>query len=74
MDKETITLIIAQNGLGTAQTILTAKAAKLRKRAEKAAGDEIDRLKAQAHKAERLAAALRIANEGVAEYMAEFGA
>jgi len=75
MDKETITLIIAQNGLGTATTVLTAKATSLRRKAAKATDDAAKAaFEAQALKAEKLAGAFKIANNGVAEYMAEFGA
>lgn len=75
MDKETITLIIAQNGLGTAVTILTAKANKLRKKADNATDATVKaKLESDAKKAEKLAGALKIANNGVTEYIAEFSA
>lgn len=73
MDKETIALIIAQNGLGTAVTLLTAKASKLTKKAAAAADPAVkEKLTADARKAEKLAGALKIANSGVNEYIAEF--
>lgn len=71
MDKEMIALIIAQNGLGTAVTLLTAKAARLRKKAANATGDVATKLNRDATKAEKLATALRIANEGIVQYQAE---
>lgn len=71
MGKEEVALIIAQNGLGTASTLLTAKAARLRKKAASATGDAAAKLNRDATKAEKLATALRIANNGIAEYQAE---
>lgn len=73
MNKEEVALIIAQNGLGTAVTLLTAKAARLRKRAASAnvSADVATKLNREATKAEKLATALRIANNGIAEYQAE---
>lgn len=69
MDKETIALIIAQNGLGTAATLLNAKAAKLQKQWEKAKTDA-DRAAIQKRitKANKLAVALKIANDGIVQY------
>jgi hypothetical protein len=69
MDKETIALIIAQNGLGTASTLLAAKSAKLKKQLDKE-GDDVKRaaLEKKITKAEHLSTALRIANEGIVEY------
>ncbi len=69
MDKETIALIIAQNGLGTAATLLNAKAAKLKKQWEKAKSD-VDRalIQVQITKANKLAVALKLANDGIVQY------
>lgn len=73
MDKEAVALIIAQNGLGTAATLLTAKATRLRKRAASAnvSADVATKLNREATKAEKLATAMRIANEGITQYQAE---
>lgn len=71
MDKEMIALIIAGNGLGTAVTLLTAKAARLRKKASSTSGDAAAKLNRDAVKAEKLATALRIANEGITQYQIE---
>jgi hypothetical protein len=60
VDKETIALVIAQNGLGTACAILNAKAVKLKKLADKGGPDAV-KLAKQAKNAEKLATALRIA-------------
>ncbi len=68
-----IALIIAQNGLGTATAILSAKAVKLRKLADKGGPDAM-KLAKQAKKVENLATALKIANEGISEYQAETSA
>lgn len=75
MDKETIALIIAQNGLGTAATILAVKAAKLKKKLDKAKTPEDSRqIESDITKTEKLATALRIANEGIIQYQAETSA
>ncbi len=71
MNKEEIALIIAQNGLLTAATIMTAKATKLRKKASSSAGDTAAKLNKDATKAEKLATALRIANDGIIQYQVE---
>lgn len=71
MDKETIALIIAQNGLSTAATLLNAKAAKLRKQFDKATGEAKAQLGSQIRKTEKLATGLRLANEGITEYQVE---
>lgn len=75
MDKETITLVIAQNGLGTAVTLLTTKAIKLHRKAESTTDPATKaKLESDAKKAEKLAGAMKIANDGVTQYIAEFGA
>ncbi len=72
MDKETITLIIAQNGLKTAATILAAKAAKQEKKAA-GLGDSPEKTKMtkDAAKAKKLAAALAAADQGISTYISE---
>lgn len=72
MDKETITLIIAQNGLKTAATILAAKAAKQEKKAAGLADStEKTKMAKNAAKAKKLAAALAAADQGIATYLSE---
>ena len=72
MDKEFIALIIAQNGLGTASTLLAAKSAKLKKQLA-AETDEAKKMALQARvtKTEHLATALKIANDGITQYQVE---
>ncbi|MGE0886119.1 MAG: hypothetical protein AB7P14_21500 [Blastocatellales bacterium] len=72
MDKETIALIIAQNGLRAASTILSAKSAKLEKQLAKAKDkQEQAKLTKDANKAKKLAAALLAADEGITAYLRE---
>lgn len=72
MDKETITLIIAQNGLKTASTILAAKAAKQEKKATSVTdAAEKAKLTKDAAKAKKLAAALSAADQGISTYISE---
>lgn len=72
MDKETIALIIAQNGLKTASTILTAKAAKQEKKAATTAdAAEKARLTKDAARTKKLAAALVAADQGINTYISE---
>lgn len=71
LDKEAIALIIAQNGLATAATLLNAKAAKLRKKFDKATGDAKAELGTQIRNTEKLATALRLANDGIIQYQIE---
>lgn len=72
MDKETIALIIAQNGLRTASTILGAKSAKLEKQLAKAKDkQEQAKLTKDANKAKKLSAALLAADEGITAYLRE---
>jgi len=72
MDKETIALIIAQNGLRTASTILSAKAAKLEKQLAKAKEKpEQTKITKDMNKTKKLAAALLAADEGINAYVRE---
>lgn len=71
MDKETIALIIAQNGLGTAATIMTAKKIKLEKQLAKAKPEDRETIRKKVIGAEKLAIALRAANDGINQYNAE---
>lgn len=72
MDKETIALIIAQNGLKTASAILAAKAAKLEKQLAKAT-EKADqtRLTKDINRTKKLAAALTASDEGLTAYIRE---
>lgn len=64
-------LIIAQNGLGTAASILTMKATKIQKKADKLPdGEAKTKLTADANRARKTAAVLTAANEDVAKYLA----
>lgn len=75
MDKETIALIIAQNGLKTTATLITAKAVRLRAKAGKTADETVKaKLLSDADKASKLATALRIADEGINQYQVETSA
>ena len=75
MDKETIALIIAQNGLGTAASILAAKATRLQKLAAKETDTiKLAALNKQIRCATKASAALKAANDGIAEYQAETAA
>lgn len=70
MDKETMVLVIAQNGLGTAEAFLKASAAKLQKQLEKAKTEEDKAaIQKQIDKRQKLARALNAADVGVKEYM-----
>ncbi len=72
MDKETVALIIAQNGLKTAATILIAKAAKQEKKAASASDPtEKNKLTKDAAKTKKLAAALSAADQGIVTYISE---
>lgn len=75
MDKETIALIIAQNGLNTASVILQAKAAKLEKQLAKVGDDKAAaaKLTKDINKTKKLSAALAAADEGIKAYMANSG-
>ena len=72
MDKETTIIIIAQNGLKTASTLFTSKAAKLEKQAEKAKDPAAkSKLAKEAAKAKKLASILIAADEGLTAYVRE---
>ena len=74
MDKETVALIIAQNGLGTAATILLAKKLKLEKQLAKAKPEELEAIRKKVVGTEKLAIALKAANDGINQYNAEVAA
>lgn len=72
MDKETIIIVIAQNGLKTASSLFTSKTAKLEKQAEKAKDAAAkSKLTRDAAKAKKLASILIAADEGLAAYIRE---
>ncbi len=72
MNKLTIALIIAQNGLRTAASLLTANATKDDASAGKATDKkEADRLKKKAAKAKKLAQVLTAADAGITSYLSE---
>ena len=71
MNKLTLALIIAQNGLSAAAAALTAKANKLNTQAAAATGAEATKLKKEADKAKKLATILTSANAGITSYLAE---
>lgn len=75
MDKETIALVIAQNGLTTAATLLTAKVAKLEKQLAKAGDDKAAaaKLTKDIAKTKKLVAALSAANDGLTSYLTKSG-
>jgi hypothetical protein len=66
MDRITLALVIAQNGLRTAATLLAAKAAKGE------AGSDA-KAKKDAAKAKKLAAALSAADAGITSYLTDTG-
>ncbi len=72
MDKETTILIIAQNGLKTAATLISAQAAKLEKQAAKTEDKQAAaKLMKKAAKRKKLAAALTASDEGIIAYIRE---
>ena len=72
MNKLTIALIIAQNGLRTAATLLTANAAKDEASGAKASDKkEADKLKKKAAKTRKLAQVLTAADAGITSYLSE---
>ena len=71
MDRLTLALIIAQNGLRTAATLLAARAAKAESQAGSASGAEATKLKKDATRSRKLAAALTAADTGITSYLAE---
>ena len=70
-DRLTTILTLAQSGLKTAETMLTVKANKLDKQAAAATGAEATKLKKEAAKAKKLAAALNAADAGIIAYISE---
>lgn len=73
MDRITLALVIAQNGLRTAATLLTAKAAKAEAQAGTGTGAEAAKAKKEAAKAKKLAAALSAADTGITSYLTDTG-
>lgn len=73
MDKLTLALIIAQNGLRTAASLLTAKATKAETQAGSATGADAAKFKKDAAKARKLAAALSAADTGITSYLTDTG-
>ena len=75
MDKETLALIIAQNGLKTASLLMAAKVAKLEKQLPKEASDKAatTKLTKDITKTKKLAAALAAADDGLASYLTKTG-
>jgi hypothetical protein len=72
MDKENTILIIAQNGLKTAATLLGTKAVRLERQAEKNQGKPgAAKLTKQAARNRKLAAILLAADEGITAYLKE---
>lgn len=72
MDKETVVIVIAQNGLKTASGLFTSKTAKLEKQAEKAKDAAAkSKLTKEAARAKKLASILVAADEGLAAYLRE---
>ncbi|MEK7830972.1 MAG: hypothetical protein AAB401_07800 [Acidobacteriota bacterium] len=72
MDKETIALIVAQNGLKNAAAILATKAAKQEKKADTAVNGEAKaKLVKDSGRAKKLAAALAAADKGISAYLSE---
>lgn len=70
MDKETLVLVIAQNGLGTCEAFLNAAVVKLRKQLDKAKTDEEKaKIQKDIDKKQKLARALNAADVGVKDYM-----
>ena len=72
MNKETLILVIAQNGLKAAATLFVSKADKLAKQAEKSKDDkETAKINKSAAKAKKLASILVAADQGITSYLAE---
>lgn len=72
MNKLTIALIIAQNGLRTAASMLTANATKAETQAGAAAEKaEADKLKKKAAKSKKLAQVLTAADAGITSYLSD---
>lgn len=75
MDKETVALIIAQNGLKTASLLLSVKVTRLEKQLAKAGNDKptATKLTKEINKTKKLAAALAAADDGLASYLSKTG-
>jgi len=73
MDRITLALVIAQNGLRTAAGLLTAKASKAESQAAAASGAEAAKLKKDAAKSRKLASALNAADAGITSYLTDTG-
>ena len=71
MDRITLALVIAQNGLRTAATLLAAKAAKAEAQAGSATGADATKAKKEAAKARKLAAALSASDTGITSYLTD---
>ena len=71
MDRITLALVIAQNGLRTAAGLLTAKATKAESQAAAASGAAATRLKKEAAKSRKLASALNAADAGITSYLTD---
>ena len=71
MDRITLALVIAQNGLRTAATLLAAKAAKAEAQAGSGTGAAATKAKKEAAKAKKLAAALSAADAGITSYLTD---
>lgn len=72
MNKEMMTLVIAQNGLKTAAAFFTSKGLKIEKQLKKESDkNEIARLKKSLGKAKKLSSILMAADEGITTYMQE---
>jgi hypothetical protein len=71
MDRITLALVIAQNGLRTAATLLAAKAAKAEAQSASGTGADATKAKKEAAKAKKLAAALSAADTGITSYLTD---
>ena len=71
MDKETIILVIAQNGLKTASLLLASKVVRLEKQLAKAGDDKalVAKLTKDIAKTKKLSAALAAADDGLTSYL-----
>ena len=75
MDKETIVLVIAQNGLKTASLLLAAKVARLEKQLAKAGDDKalVAKLTKDINKTKKLSAVLAASDDGLTSYLTKTG-
>lgn len=72
MDKILVALIIAQNGLKTAATLLVGSKSKLEKQLSKAkTEEERSALQRKIEKSDKLAAALHAVDAGITDYQSE---